>query len=154
MKVVINVQYGGFGLSPRAIKRLAELQGRDCYFYKVSFNRGKTTNYSTLTLVEAEKDFYSMAYDTPKELWPVFTAWEEATLEERKAKSDWYSAHMVEPPTDRHDPLLIQVVEELGEVAAGSHTTLKIVEIPDGTDYTIEEYDGLEHIAEVHKTWS
>ncbi len=30
---------------------------------------------------------------------------------------------------------------------------LKIVEIPAGTEYTIEEYDGIEHIAQVHNTW-
>jgi len=31
---------------------------------------------------------------------------------------------------------------------------LKIVEIPDGTNYEIDEYDGNEHVAEVHRTWS
>jgi hypothetical protein len=30
---------------------------------------------------------------------------------------------------------------------------LEIVEIPDDVEYTIEEYDGLEHIAEKHRTW-
>lgn len=30
---------------------------------------------------------------------------------------------------------------------------LRIVEIPDGTDYIVGEYDGSEHIAETHRTW-
>jgi len=53
----------------------------------------------------------------------------------------------------RDDPLLIQVIEELGTRANGPLAKLKIVEIPDGTDYTIISQDGLEHIAEVHRTW-
>jgi len=30
---------------------------------------------------------------------------------------------------------------------------LAIVEIPDDVEYTIEEYDGNEHVAEAHRTW-
>jgi hypothetical protein len=56
-------------------------------------------------------------------------------------------------PADRTDPLLVQVVEEMGEEADGAHADLKVVEIPDGTKYEIAEYDGREHIAEVHQTW-
>jgi hypothetical protein len=53
----------------------------------------------------------------------------------------------------RSHPLVIRVVEELGEAADGKHAKLRIVEIPDGTDYEISEYDGQEHIAEKHRTW-
>lgn len=55
--------------------------------------------------------------------------------------------------SDRSHPLLIQVVEELGDRANGACAKLRIVEIPDGTDYEISEYDGMEHIAEKHRTW-
>lgn len=53
----------------------------------------------------------------------------------------------------RDDPKLVEVVEKLGDKANGSHARLKIVEIPDDVEYTIEEYDGREHIAESHRTW-
>jgi hypothetical protein len=53
----------------------------------------------------------------------------------------------------RDDPMLVQVVEEMGAEAAGSHATLKVVEIPDGVEFTIEEYDGMEWVAETHRTW-
>jgi len=55
---------------------------------------------------------------------------------------------------DRTDPFLVQVVEELGTVANGFASDLRIVNIPDDVVYTIEEYDGIEWVAEVHRTWS
>lgn len=55
---------------------------------------------------------------------------------------------------DRSDPNLIRVVEKLGEKADGKFAELEIVEIPDGTDWVIEEYDGREWIAEAHRTWA
>ena len=54
----------------------------------------------------------------------------------------------------RHDPLLVECVEKLGKKAWGQHAELKVVEIPDGVEYSIEEYDGREHVAERHRTWS
>ena len=54
----------------------------------------------------------------------------------------------------RTDPLLVQVVRELGKAANGTLADLKIVEVPDGVKWTIEEYDGLEQVAECHRTWS
>jgi hypothetical protein len=53
----------------------------------------------------------------------------------------------------RDDSLLIQVVEELGALANGDFAQLKIVEIPDDVNWYVEEYDGLEWVAERHRTW-
>ena len=53
----------------------------------------------------------------------------------------------------RDDPFLIEVVEALGENSWGDYAELKIVEVPDDVDWYVEEYDGLEHIAERHRTW-
>jgi hypothetical protein len=53
----------------------------------------------------------------------------------------------------RDDPLLVQVVEELGEEANGPHASLKIIEIPDGTDWVINNYDGMESVHERHCSW-
>lgn len=53
----------------------------------------------------------------------------------------------------RNDPILIQVIEELGEKANGNVATLKIIEIPDDIEWEIEEYDGSEWISEKHRTW-
>lgn len=55
---------------------------------------------------------------------------------------------------ERDDNTLVAVVEALGNKANGNYSKLKVVEIPADVDYTIEEYDGSEWIAEVHRTWS
>lgn len=54
---------------------------------------------------------------------------------------------------ERNDPVLIQIVEELGNTANSSYAELKVVEIPDDVEWTIQDYDGVEWIAEVHRTW-
>jgi hypothetical protein len=54
----------------------------------------------------------------------------------------------------RNDPDLIAVIEEMGKDSWGWASELAIVEIPDDVDWHISEYDGLEHVAENHRTWS
>jgi len=48
---------------------------------------------------------------------------------------------------DRTDPILVQVVEELGsDAAGGKFSELFIEEMPKGTQYRINEYDGMESL--------
>ncbi len=54
---------------------------------------------------------------------------------------------------DRSDPDLIAVIEELRQKAPEWYFEIGIVEIPDDVKWHIEEYDGLEHVAENHRTW-
>ena len=67
----------------------------------------------------------------------------------------WYGYGFIDGSEgyQRHDPLLIAAVEALGEKAWGTHAELRVVEIPDGVEYFIEEYDGKEWVAEKHRTW-
>lgn len=56
----------------------------------------------------------------------------------------------------RNDPLLIEAIETLGtENSSGNYASIEIIEIPDdiGSNWHIEEYDGMEHVAENHRTW-
>ena len=53
----------------------------------------------------------------------------------------------------RDDPDLVAVVESLGERSWGEYSKLKVVEVPDGVEWFIHEYDGMEHVAEKHRTW-
>ena len=54
----------------------------------------------------------------------------------------------------RHDPALVQVVEELKEEANGRNACLSVEEIP-GNRYYITEYDGVEevHCPEAEYSW-
>jgi len=54
----------------------------------------------------------------------------------------------------RNHPLLVRLVEEAKAMSDTRYSNLCVVEIPDGVKWTIEEYDGKEHVAEVHQTWS
>lgn len=47
---------------------------------------------------------------------------------------------------DRTDLALIQVIEELGDKANGCFSKLCITELPEGTLYRIDEYDGREKV--------
>ena len=55
---------------------------------------------------------------------------------------------------DRADPDLIAVIEEMGAEVNGFAADIRIVEVPVGVKWHIHEYDGLEHVAEDHRTWS
>ena len=46
----------------------------------------------------------------------------------------------------RDDPVLIQVVKELGDKANGPYAILRVEIVEPGTLYRIDEYDGLEGI--------
>ena len=50
---------------------------------------------------------------------------------------------------NRDDPNLVAAVEALGPEA----TNLRIIEVPAGIDWEIQEYDGSEWVAEKHRTW-
>ena len=89
-------------------------------------------------------------------------AWEKQ-INSYKTAHDYYSAgHLGNEDNylffnglidDRGDQDLVAVVEELGEASDGPCAKLKIIDVPDDVKWHIEEYDGLEWIAEDHRTW-
>jgi len=87
-KIVINADYGGFGLSDAAEARYHDLSGK------------------------------SLSWSTARDC-----------------------------------PHLVQLVQELGSKANDEISVLKVVEIPNEIEWQIEEYDGMEWVSEIHKTW-
>jgi len=76
----------------------------------------------------------------------------DAALEEYKDRKGITDPNFYYYDIPRDCPVLVEMVER-GDVD-GTFSDLKVVEIPDGVNWYIAEYDGLEHVAERHRTWS
>lgn len=53
---------------------------------------------------------------------------------------------------ERHNPLLVECVEELKEEASAEYSDLRVAEI-EGNIYRIEEYDGCESVVTPEEDW-
>ena len=75
-----------------------------------------------------------------------FSLSEKAIKRYWELKGETYPEDWWDRSIDRADPILVQVVEELGESANGAFAELKIRPLVKGTLYRIDEYDGLEQV--------
>lgn len=107
MKLLINVCYGGYGLSDEAFQLWA--QKKNIVLIKNTTEYGGYSYYTDGGKIISEDDI------------------------------------------DRDDPTIIEVFEELGsERTSGNHGELSLVELPDGCEYDLTEFDGWESIS---NTW-
>ena len=130
MKVVINECYGGFGLSNFACKELLRRKGKECYFYENKYGVG----YFRIDRLE----------DADKHLFVTVSTKDYGKFTE---KID--NEHIVYY-RDNHiitDSDLISIIEEFGsEKCSGRYAELAIEDIPSGSYYRIDEYDGFESV--------
>jgi len=155
MEIVVNKCYGGYSLSPLAVKRLAELNNKPCYFFNEEYKDSELLKVPTTVDCAGSGLFFS-AYTVPNpdEYMADVKDWVQMTDKEKEAHNKKYDEISLDlRPEDRTDKLLIQVIKELGEKANGSCANLKIIEIPDDVDWEINEYDGFESIHEKHRSW-
>ena len=151
MKIVINRCYGGFGLSALAVYEIAKRKGKQCYFFHL-----KNAKFIPTSMEKADKEIFFTAFSVPNPD-EILSAkpWRDMSEKEKKEENEVYEKIKIRTgrECDRTDPVLIEVVKELKKKANGRCAELKVIEIPDEVNYTIEEYDGIEHIAQVHRTW-
>ena len=137
-KIVVNRCYGGFGLSHEAVMLYAEKAGFKLYKQETAYS---FPNY----------------WKRPIDELPEFLegdAWTNATLKQRRKNNELYSeCRFYDRDLKRDDPILVEVVETLGEKANGQFAKLDVAVVPDDVNWKIEEYDGSEWVSEVHRTW-
>ena len=131
MKIILNKCYGGFDVSDKAYELYAEKKGISLYRYYNDYKNKKMHKGSGVITYYFTKDFGDNV-ETDKIDW----------------KTDLYLNDEY-----RDDPILIEVVEELGKKASGSCGNLVVVEIPDGMDYVIDDDDGIETLHENVRMW-
>ena len=130
-KVVINRCWGGFGLSHKALQRIHDLDP---------------------TLISRPID---KVYSDSKRREEDLTMWREHLKD--PSKQEYYHSYCFTPDEKfvlsyvcaglrRDNPVLVQVVEELGVEANGACARLEIEEISDCEDFYIEDNDGKEWI--------
>lgn len=140
MKVILNKCYGGFGVSDAAYRLYAEKKGIKIFAYSQKCQNGKWGFWRVDDVNENNADLRWWYF---KKDFGKFALENEVDFGENLSLRDKY----------REDPVLVEVVEELGHDADGRYAHLVVVDIPDGMDYVIDEYDGIETLHQRVQEW-
>lgn len=142
MKIVINRCYGGFGLSHKGMTRYLELK--------------RITVYPELSDIWESWEFYTYWLVPPEQRieFPSADDKDQVSKEDYFALVELFNSQSLDDRSiERNDPALVQVVLEMGEECYGYSAELNVVDIPDDVEWDIEEYDGIEWVAEKHRVW-
>ncbi len=131
MKIVINKCFGGFGLSEQAYEQLIE--------WGVPVLKYETDS--------SDEQIYDRELTPPDDPFSALYHKFKGTRGAERYWDNWTSQ-------TRTHPLLLRVVEELGDAANGPYAKLKIVDVPDGVEWHLDYYDGIESVEEVHRSWA
>lgn len=137
-KVILNKCYGGFCVSKEAYELYAKKKGLDLFCYELDI-----------------KDIRHHIYKYTKEDNGLFINFftKDFGNNVEITDEDYKKYNLYLDTRHREDPILIEVIEELGKKANGRCGKLKIVEIPDGLDYVIDDYDGIETLHQRVQEW-
>jgi hypothetical protein len=155
MKVVISKLWNLGYLTIKGSKRLAEIKGKNCYFFVSKFGE----RYIPIDEKDIKKDMFIEAFSVPNPNDYVDYTISPAYLTNDQCEERYriYSEICLSHIVNRNDSDLVQLVEELGnECNTGGRP--KIIEIPDDVEFEIQEpYDNCycdeEIIVEKHREW-
>jgi len=141
VKVILNKCYGGFHPSVEAYRLYAKKKGIEVYPYIMDYVSG----FSRVR--------YKKADDCENDnMWVQYFTRDFG--ENVEIGNDDYEKYALVLRDDyREDPVLVEVVEELGDKASSNVSNLVVVEIPDGMEYVIDDYDGAETLHQKVREW-
>jgi len=137
-KVILNKCFGGFDVSNEAYELYAKKKSLELFCYEWDIKDMKNPIYKY-----AKKDNALFNHYFTKDFGNNVQITNE----------DYEKYNLYLDEDHREDPILIEVIEELGEKANGRCGKLKIVEIPDDLDYVIDKYDGIETLHQRVQEW-
>ncbi len=133
IKIAVNRCYGGFSLSEKATRAFAARKGIPKL---AKWDRGFCDQFFTCSQEDVDRAVAAKNAGLPLSVEDVIN-------------KHYFDNHSMA----RNDPDLVAVIEELGKDANGEYADIEVVEIPDGVDWYIDEYDGCEKVAEKHRSW-
>jgi hypothetical protein len=137
MKVILNKCYGGFGVSQEAYELYAKKKGIEIFFYKFECENDKPKYRKTNTGISIFNTIFTKDFGDYVEM----------------SDDNFEKYYLYLDKSHRKDPILIEVVEELGKSASGPFAELKVVNIPDDMEYEIDDYDGMETLHQKVEKW-
>lgn len=150
MKIVINGCYGGFGLSHEAIMEYAKRKGITLHARPSEQDRQRGVTDPAKAFMVEYLTVPPEEYDRQREVERE-AARDGSGRDFSKSNAMYWSHYDIE----RTDPILVAMIEEDEEGKYdGPHASLHVVEIPDGVNWEIDEYDGIESIHETHRSWA
>lgn len=149
MKIVINKCFGGFGLSDAAEDALIGKCEHTTLVEPTEYYGGPGSAYYEANKDRKGPNEWRESYERDLERSKTGGGLCITRFHDGKVICDDHRSH-----ENRTCPELIKVIEAMGEKeASGQLGELRIVEIPDGVEWEIDEYDGVESIHEKHEVW-
>lgn len=151
MEIVVNRCYGGYGLSQAAYEMIARELGRECHWFVLGYEFAgepalipfRPADHAHRLKVAFDKSTFGQDYSAAK----------KGRNDSTTSNGLWSAHEIPDYRYERSNSLLVKVVKALGEEANGEYAKLDIVDIPDGVEYEIDDYDGVETIHERHRSW-
>lgn len=136
MEVVLNRCFGWYRLSALAYIHIAEMLWKDVFFFKMPF-------IDEIELLDNEQAIKH----TGRPLGCVYAFDRDI----RGIKWSTTEYRIPDYKEDRTNPIIVETVKFLWVEASTYVSDLQVVTIPDGIDWEIQRYDGMESIVERHR---
>ena len=148
MKIILNKCYGGFNVSTAGYRLYAKKKGFELYPYVMAIDPKYKYHIGEYSFekIEWEKIRYTCAHIH-------YFIKDYGDKISRRAFNEIEDDYLWLEQNHRTDPVLIEVVEELGKEASGAGSDLRVVEIPDDMEWVIDKHDGLEVLHQKVQTW-